>query len=388
MTLKARIIVRFKGLKKPRIAISILGFLSPLKQTIIRTFLVSLVFINDINAKILISLITLTFGIILIPRVFAVDEDKLILGKSFFEKPWVSFPASTTARDGLGALFNQNACVNCHPKGGRSNKFVVKLDNPNTIYGTQINTQSSGKVPIEARVNISHKTQTVRYANGDEVVLKKPVVTLSHLNYGKVNSPLSIHIAPSLHGLGWLESIPNKPLNRFNLTASEPSVLAQSANAAHNDMGLTNPLYPHENCTQQQVQCNNAPHSDDLDLPAPRLAAIAYFVKSLDKVSAVPPIKLFTKIGCSQCHTPSYNLGNRVIYPYSDLLTHTVGERNFRTAPLWNGKKAPNFWHDGRAKTVEEAILWHSGQAQTAKMHFMNLNKKDRVKFIHFIQRL
>ncbi|MBA5249040.1 MAG: hypothetical protein FE834_05835 [Gammaproteobacteria bacterium] len=51
MTLKARIIVRFKGLKKSRIAISILDFLSPLKQTIIRTFLVSLVFINGIRTQ-------------------------------------------------------------------------------------------------------------------------------------------------------------------------------------------------------------------------------------------------------------------------------------------------------------------------------------------------
>ena len=51
MTQKARIIVRFKGLKKSRIAISILDFLNPLKQTIIRSFLVSLVFINGITPK-------------------------------------------------------------------------------------------------------------------------------------------------------------------------------------------------------------------------------------------------------------------------------------------------------------------------------------------------
>ncbi|SMN12786.1 Probable thiol oxidoreductase with 2 cytochrome c heme-binding sites [Bathymodiolus heckerae thiotrophic gill symbiont] len=338
-------------------------------------------------------LLALILGIVLMPRVFAVsikafNEDRFILGKSFFEKPWVAFPASTTARDGLGPLFNQNACVNCHPKGGRSNKFVVKLDNPNTIYGGQISTQSAGNVPAEAKVAIDYQMYTAHYANGDKVVLKKPVVKLSNLGYGKVDSTLSVRISPSLHGLGLLASIPNKPVKRFNLSASEPSILAQAANAAHNDMGLSNPLYPQENCTNKQEKCNNAPKSNSLDLPQHRLKAIAYFVKSLDKVSAVKPIKLFAKIGCSRCHTPSYVLEKRTIYPYSDLLVHNLGEGDFRTAPLWSSKKAPNFWHDGRASTVEEAILWHGGEAQSAKESFVNLSKKDRVQFIRFIENM
>lgn len=327
------------------------------------------------------------------PRVFAVsikalNEDKFILGKSFFEKPWVAFPASTTARDGLGPLFNQNACVNCHPQGGRSNKFVVKLDNPNTIYGAQISTKSTGDVPVEARVAIDYQTHISHYENGDTVMLKKPVVRLSNLGYGKVDSTLSVRIAPSLHGLGLLASVPNKPIKRFNLSASEPSVLTQVANAAHNDMGLSNPLYPQENCTNKQIKCNNAPKSNSLDLPQHRLEAIAYFVKNLDQVSAIKPIKLFAKVGCSHCHTPSYDLEKRTIYPYSDLLVHNLGEGGFRTAPLWSGKRAPNFWHDGRADTIEEAILWHGGEAQSAKKSFVNLSKKDRVKFIRFIERM
>ncbi|WXT99724.1 MAG: hypothetical protein Ctma_0428 [Catillopecten margaritatus gill symbiont] len=330
------------------------------------------------------------------PRVFAVkvilsNEDKLILGKSFFDKPWVAFPASTTARDGLGPLFNQNACLVCHPKGGRSEQRVIKLGNPNTVYGTQINTKSTGSVPVEARVTIEYQTQTVQYANGDKVNLKKPVVKLDKLGYGAVNSGVSVRISPSLHGLSLLEKIPNKPKNRFNLTADEPSILSQVANAAHNDMGLTNLLYPNENCTQQQVKCLQAPKSKDLDLPIQRLEAITYFVQSLNGVSAVKPIKLFGSLGCSSCHTPSYKLEKRIIYPYSDLLLHNVGnqgEGNFRTAPLWRSKKAPNFWHDGRAETVEEAILWHQGEAQSAKEKFVNLSQNEREKLIKFIEEM
>ena len=335
----------------------------------------------------------LILGVVLAPRIFAVsermlDEDKFVLGKSFFDKPWVAFPASTTARDGLGPLFNQNACANCHPKGGRSDNKIIKLDNPNSVYGVQINTRSTGNVPVEAKVAIDYQAQALTYANGDKVILKKPVVRLSNMGYGDIDGTVSVRISPSLHGLGLLEAIPNKPINRFNLSASKPSVLTQAANAAHNDMGLTNPLHPDKSCSKQQLMCNNAPKSNGLDLPMQRLEAIAYFVRSLDKVSAVKPIKLFSKAGCDTCHTPSYTLPKQSIYPYTDLLTHDLGEGSFRTAPLWNSRKAPNFWHDGRADTVEEAILWHNGKAGLVRQKFMNLSKKDRTKLIKFIENL
>ncbi len=342
--------------------------------------------LNHLQHKFLPFIITL---ILVIPtRIFAFDEDKFILGKSFFDKPWVGFPASTTARDGLGPLFNENACLVCHPKGGRSHKIVVKLDNPNTIYGAQINTKSNANVPAEAQVVIDYKRHTVTYANGDKVLLKKPVAILEKLSYGKIDSEFSLRIAPSLFGLGLLEKVANKPINRFNLSAIEPSILAQVANAAHNDMSLTSPLYPYENCDTKQVKCHQAPKSDEIDLPMHRLKAITYFVQSLDKVSAVKPIKLFSKAGCSGCHTPSYDLEKRTIYPYSDLLVHNLGEGNFRTAPLWNSKKAPNFWHDGRAKTVEEAILWHQGDARLAMENFVKLSPEYRKKLIRFIEKM
>ena len=195
-----------------------------------------------------------------------------------------------------------------------------------------------------------------------------------------------MRISPSLHGVGLLAQVANKPVNRFNLVASEPSILAQVANAAHQDMGLTNPLYPQGNCTAQQIECNDAPKSTELDLPEHRLQAMTYFVENLNQVSNIKPIQLFQHIGCASCHTPSYVLVKQMIYPYTDLLTHDLGEGAFRTAPLWNSGKAPNFWHDGRAKTVEEAILWHGGEAKTARQNFMYLSQEDRQKLIAFIE--
>lgn len=52
------------------------------------------------------------------------EYDKFILGRSFFSIPWVEAPSVTTARDGLGPLFNANTCVSCHPKNGRGTLFT------------------------------------------------------------------------------------------------------------------------------------------------------------------------------------------------------------------------------------------------------------------------
>ncbi|HIC79181.1 MAG TPA: thiol oxidoreductase, partial [Sulfurovum sp.] len=63
----------------------------------------------------------------------------------------------------------------------------------------------------------------------------------------------------------------------------------------------------------------------------------------------------------------------------------------WRTAPLWGVglyKKVSgeaNFLHDGRARSVEEAILWHGGEAKKSKDDFMALDSKSRDKVIGFL---
>ena len=92
---------------------------------------------------------------------------------------------------------------------------------------------------------------------------------------------------------------------------------------------------------------------------------------------------IFADIGCTACHRPRYTItaadgGSQTIAPYSDLLLHDLGDGlrdaagaagEWRTAPLWGlgtldralGTKA--YLHDGRARSLEEAILWHGGEA-------------------------
>lgn len=412
------------------------------------------------------------------------EQDKFMLGFSFYRIPWVEAPAATTARDGLGPLFSSNSCISCHPnnaqgsvfnnKGQVSRSYVVRLSIPNNgskehedyikfkgfvpepTYGEQISINGTVSVPFEAKPLVRYETKTVIYPDGEKVELSRPLKgsenNLVNLNYGSLhpNVNISKRIAPALVGLGLLELISdeqilaNEDINDFNhdgisgkanrvynpktkkteigrytWKASASSVIHQSAAAASSDMGLTSSLFPEENCTTFQKECLKAPKADDvrglspLDLPDLRLEAIAFYLTNLkipkSEVKEVKGEKLFQEIGCVKCHTPKFTLENGyVIKPFSDMLLHDMGDdlsdgrseflankNEFRTAPLWSiGKriialgKAPDLLHDGRAKTIEEAILWHGGEAYNSKKIFMQLPKTDREDIIRYIKEL
>jgi len=412
------------------------------------------------------------------------DQDKLILGKSFFRIPWVEAPSATTARDGLGPLFNANTCVSCHPNNGRgsiynknhtiSRAYVTRLSIPSNgskkhknmqkysgcikeeVYGEQVSINGVYGVPFEAKPLILYKKNVITYPDGSKVTLKQPVDgtqnRLKDLQYGKLQRDVIItnRLAPALIGLGLLEQLTDEqilknqdikdenndgisgkanivysPLNkdfrvgRYTYKASAPSLLHQTAGAAYNDMSLTNPLFPLENCTKNQKECLDAPKGDNLrgdtpfDLPMRRIEAITFYLKNLkiprSTITQKKGEKFFSSIGCIKCHIASYTLSNGyLIKPFTDMLLHDMGEdlsdgrkefkatpREWRTPALWGigkyrlaSRQAPELLHDGRAKTIEEAILWHGGEARKIKINFMNLSYENREKIINYIKEL
>jgi CxxC motif-containing protein (DUF1111 family) len=266
------------------------------------------------------------------------------------------------------------------------------------------------------------------------------------------NYLLSPRLAPPVFGLGLLQNIseatilsfadendangdgitgrPNyvynafthqKELGRFGLKANTPNILLQVASAYHQDMGITNYVFTKES-SYGQSQNDNL--NDDPELADSIINQVAFYIKTL----AVPARRnvqdvdiqrgkqLFTQINCSGCHKPVVQtdvdvtlaaINNQRIQPFTDLLLHDMGDdladnrpdflatgKEWRTTPLWgiglfaktNG--TPFYLHDGRARTIEEAILWHGGEAQNAKQQFMQLNKADRANMLKFIQSL
>ncbi|MCV6607405.1 MAG: thiol oxidoreductase, partial [Campylobacterales bacterium] len=251
------------------------------------------------------------------------ELDTFILGKSFFRIPWVEAPSATTARDGLGPLFNANTCITCHPNNGRgtvfnkngnlSRGYVVRLSIPSNgskdhkkqlkyngfvgepTYGGQISINGVFGVPFEARPTLKYEDKIVTYPDGEKVVLKKPIVGLKDLNYGELhkNTSISNRLAPQLVGLGLLDKLTDEQIlknqdiedkdgdgisgkanivyspefkdfrvGRYTWKASAPTIVHQTAGAANNDMSLTNYLFPNENCTSSQKKCLKAPKGD------------------------------------------------------------------------------------------------------------------------------
>jgi CxxC motif-containing protein (DUF1111 family) len=214
---------------------------------------------------------------------------------------------------------------------------------------------------------------------------------------------------------------------RFGLKSNQSSLSMTIAGAFANDIGISNSLVPTQPCTTQQQACNQAENGNDdegVELPDHLLKLVIDFNRNLAPIqrlhSQTKSVKegrvLFYAAGCQACHQPSFttdesetfpHLAGQKIWPYSDFLIHDMGAelsdgrpdhlasgREWRTAPLWglgfqkqvNGSKA--YLHDGRATTVEEAILWHGGESTRSHSKFIQLSKTERSALISFVESL
>ncbi|MBD3765347.1 MAG: thiol oxidoreductase [Rhodobacterales bacterium] len=221
-------------------------------------------------------------------------------------------------------------------------------------------------------------------------------------------------------------------LGRFGHKAGMATLREQSAAAFAIDMGLSNPLFPdpHGDCTPARAECRAAPvgqnpgQRDGLEVDAASLDLVTFYARNLavpERRGADDPRLLagkavFHGAGCPACHVPRFvthrldgqpEQSFQLIWPHTDLLLHDMGEgladhrpegratgREWRTAPLWGIGLArtvspeAGFLHDGRARTLIEAILWHGGEAQAARDSVIALPAADRAALIEYLQSL
>jgi CxxC motif-containing protein (DUF1111 family) len=217
-------------------------------------------------------------------------------------------------------------------------------------------------------------------------------------------------------------------LGRYGWKAETPTLREQVADAFAHDIGISSPLFPAPwgDCTAKQTACRNAPHGDQdargTELDDTGLALTTHFVASLAvPARTAPPVTvvagrdLFVSTGCAACHTPAYVTDSRendprgfqLIWPFSDFLLHDMGPgladgrpasratgNEWRTPPLWGIGRVKQvlggqyYLHDGRARTLTEAILWHGGEAQPARDRFADLPAPDRDALIAFLESL
>ena len=265
-------------------------------------------------------------------------RDRFFIGNAFFRNPWVSAPASTTARDGLGPLFNTNACQSCHIRDGRGRppnnnermtSMLVRVGLQHTgdtgstkisgvvadpVYGFQIQNRAIQGVPPEASINIEWLPVKFKLNDGEVVTLRAPKVRFSDLNYGPLHeqAAISLRVAPAMIGLGLLEAVPNETLieiaasqnsgdenisgrqnmvwdvelqatvpGRFGWKAGQPTVKQQVASAFVGDMGITSSLFPDQPCTSKQKKCVSAPSGGNPEVIDEFLDFVTFYSKTL-----------------------------------------------------------------------------------------------------------
>ena len=216
-----------------------------------------------------------------------------------------------------------------------------------------------------------------------------------------------------------------KELGRFGWKANEANLRTQTASAFLRDMGITSPIHPIEDFTKpQKEKINVTLIANSPDIDDSKFNRVVTYLRTLappaQRNANDPSVKrgdiLFNKIGCSKCHIPTLRtasvaaideLKNQPIKPYTDLLLHDMGEgladgikdslasgSEWRTPPLWgigltktvNGNTF--FLHDGRARSIEEAILWHGGEGSNSRKNYSSLSLDDKDDLLNFINSL
>ncbi|MEP5730179.1 MAG: di-heme oxidoredictase family protein [Sulfitobacter sp.] len=228
----------------------------------------------------------------------------------------------------------------------------------------------------------------------------------------------------------WSREFDQPMLGRFGLKAGSPTIKEQSAAAFAGDIGISSPLFPAGagECTNNQTMCQQAMHGDKdgrgTEIDAEGLALVTFYSRNLavparpkaDDPQVLRGKRVFYETGCASCHQPSFvthrledqaEQSFQLIWPYTDMLLHDMGPaladnrpearatgQEWRTPPLWGIGYTRQvsghtyFLHDGRARSLLEAVLWHGGEAQVSRDAVVEMTTEDREALIEFLESL
>lgn len=391
-------------------------------------------------------------------------------GNRLFNTNWVASPASVDGFDGLGPLYNRVSCSGCHVRDGRGRppaspgepmmSMLIRLSvpgkaedggpKPHPVYGGQLQDRAAPGVECEGSCEITYEEVAGAFPDGERYSLRHPKYEISDLRYGDLGAGIlySPRVANAVFGLGLLEAVPERALldladpedrdgdgisgrvnrvwdvakggvevGRFGWKANQPSLRQQAAGAFNGDIGLTTSLFPHEGLPPGV----SATSGGEPEVSDAYLDKIEFYLRTLavparrdvDDPVVVRGERLFSRIGCAKCHTPSMTTGSDAavpelagqrIQPFTDLLLHDMGAgladgrpdfeasgSEWRTPPLWGlgllneVNKHTDLLHDGRARDVTEAILWHGGEAEDAREAFKKLSREEREAVVRFL---
>jgi CxxC motif-containing protein (DUF1111 family) len=343
-----------------------------------------------------------------------------------------AFVLVETVAQGIGPVFNDKACANCHsgPAAGggsvttetRFGRLVNGQYDPMTEFGGPlIQVKGIGLyngvnfvgevVPPEATI-VAQRLTTPLFGLG--LVDAVPDSTFQQI------AALEAHYTPTTAGRVNEITDPstgNPIAGRFGWKCQQGSLFSFAADAYLNEMGITTPLLPDENCPQGNcalLAANpatsnpNEPDNDDVQAFTDFMTFLAPPPQLPLTDQAKSGARTFVAIGCINCHLPAIRTGSNPVaalnqvrfFPFSDFLLHDMGSlgdgitqagagpTEMRTAPLWGARARTAFLHDGRAKSLADAITAHDGQGAAARDQFTRLSTGDQANLLTFLNSL
>ncbi len=343
--------------------------------------------------------------------------------RALFERGRGVFQTEFTPATGLGPLFNNNACSQCHedPVTGGVGEEVET--HQTAFHGGVCDDLSA----IGGPVIQDSVTPALHDARGID---KEPSLAEA--------TGTGLRTTPSLLGFGLLEAVPDaeilaladpsdrngdgisgRPnrtadgrLGRFGRKAQFATLSEFNAGAFVNEMGITSPAEPNEQLVRGQAFPPGVDPTPDPELTQEALDATNAFVRLLAPPRPLPRgvveqrgALAFLRIGCASCHFPALVTGpNRVaalslkiVQAYTDLLLHDMGPdladiclgraepAEYRTEPLMGLRFKTAFLHDGRAGSIAQAIAAHGGEAAGARGRFLRLSAGERYTLLKFL---
>ena len=337
-----------------------------------------------------------------------------------------------TSQSGLGSIFVATSCGSCHAGDGKGHPFTTltrfgQVDSTGNQFlhlgGPQLQNRAlPGYTPeqIPAGATFSKFTPPANTGLGFlELVSDADILAMADPNDGNGDG---ISGVPNYEYLpSFVSPFPNaiprngKYIHRFGKKAAAYNLLHQTVNAYNQDIGITSTFQPKDVYSGLHI---------DPEVSDQTIHNVVFYLQTLkapvqrnqNDAEVIQGKSLFMQTGCESCHkqtlktgtSPISSLSNKTFHPYTDFLLHDMGPAlddgytegsaktsEWRTPPLWGLGLSPNsqggqyfLLHDGRAKSIEEAILLHGGEGQQSKERFQQLSLQERNSLIKFLKSL
>lgn len=337
-----------------------------------------------------------------------------------------------TPQNGLGPLFVATSCGSCHAGDGKGHPFT-SLIRFGQIDSTGNHYLDVGAPQLQNRAIPSYQPETLLNGVGFSKILPPANTGLGFLDAVTDNDILAL-ADPNDANADGISGVPNwikvptyspirtnsilqggKYIGRFGKKGATYDLLQQTANAYNQDMGVNSTFEPYDTYTKLEV---------DAEVSNTTVHDVVFYLKTLkapiqrnqNDADVVSGKQTFIALGCEKCHKAELKTGNSTIsalsnktfYPYTDLLLHDMGnglddnytEGNaktyeWKTPALWGLGLSKNsqggsyfLMHDGRATSIESAILLHGGEAQQSNNNYQSLSESDKQKLIKFLESL